>query len=267
MGETAIIGDPGVKGADTGSAADAQSGVTGDGGKANFTPAQQAYVNNIVAKRVGETKKGFEEAARDQQILHGLLKDPEFQSWMNNPKGRGQAPAGQPQASLVDQLASNEETTVQDVIRAIPKIIEESLGSKLEPINKTMNDFGNFARGVGTQSELTQMANSVDDNGNAKYPHLWNESFRKDVMEVVARGRSGNFNDAYRLVNLDWQDTGKGVPKTAFLLESHGGGGFGRSNRGGGEESESYTKQDLGLKSKAGIRDILSAVMDRVNKT
>lgn len=265
MHEPAIIGDPGV-GADTGSAADAQSGGTGDGGKANFTPEQQAYVNNIVARRVTETKKGYEEATRDQQILHGLLKDPEFQTWMNNPKGRG----GQPQpnqASLVDQLAGNEETTVQDVIRAIPKIIEESLGSKLEPINKTMNDFGNFARGVGTQSELTQMANSVDDNGNAKYPHLWNESFRKDVMEAVARGRSGNFNDAYRLVNLDWQDTGKGVPKTAFLLESHGGGGYGRANRGGGDEPESYSRKDLGLKDKSGIRDILSAVMDRVNKT
>lgn len=263
METTTTDGSTGTDGVATGATTDAAS-VSGDGGKANFTTEQQAYVNNIVAKRVSETKKSFEEAARDQQILHGLLKDPEFQSWMSNPKGRQAQPAAN--QSIVEQLANNEETTVQDVLRAIPKIIEESLGTQLQPIEKGLTDFGHFARGVGTQAELTQMANTVDGSGNAKYPHLWNEDFRKDVQDAVARGRTGNFNDAYRLVSMDWQDTGKGVPKTAFLLESHGGGGFGRSRGGAAEEPEAYTKKDLGLGPKAGIKDILSAVMDRVNK-
>lgn len=257
MGTEDANGNPGNLGAgNTGAGADGNPPVGGAGGKVEFTPEQQQYVNQIVSQRVNEVKGKYAQTEEDSRILQNLLKDPEFVNWLNGdrsaPSGGGNG-TGDP----MEQLMNKEELSGKEVVQ----LVSQLLGKEIQPIKQTVDQLSNHTRAMGVDTTLQRLANQVDPRtGEALYPYLWDEGFRTEVQGLLGK-RASNPEDAYHLALRDRERSGKGVPQTAFFLEGSGRGG--RLPRGGGDDEEPETLEGLKLPAKANIKQILSALYDK----
>ena len=257
-GESDKSGNPGSSGPGTGTGVDPQAGGGNPKpGQVTFTAEQQEAINRIVSQRVNEVKAGYKQAEDDSRILQQLMKDENFLEFIN---GGGELPnkGAASQGNSIEALMAKDEISGKDVVA----LIQHLLGTELKPISRAVDELTNSTRQLGTDTSLQRMASQVDPKtGDALYPYLWDGEFRNEVLSMLGK-RAANPIDAYHLAVRDREVNGKGVPETAYLLE-----GSGTTRRRGGREDESkpLTREDLKLDPKAGIRDIIGAVFDRVN--
>lgn len=261
MGTEDIGGTPGNIGAgDTGASTNGNPDVTGAGGqgaadKVRFTPEQQAYINQIVSQRVNEVKAKYAQAEEDSRILQNLMKDPRFIAWL---EGDADTPTQGGSQDPVEQLMTKDELSGKDVVM----LVKHLLSQEMQPVRRSVDELTNHTRAMGLDTALQRLANQVDPRtGEPMYPYLWDDTFRSEVQALLGK-RAATPEDAYWLVLKDRERSGRGVPQSAFFLESSGRRSL--SSRGTREEEpEDLTLEKLGLPAKANIKQILSAVYDR----
>jgi len=200
-----------------------------------FTPEQQEKVNQIVSKRVNEVKAEYSEAERKAKILDSMLQDPKFQQWLESQAGGADSSLtggnGSTGNSVLQELQSAE--TIEDLVKTLPRAIQEMVKESIRPVLDEVKTTKATTHLTGIQVELQKMANTLDASGKPMYPYLYDPTFQQEVMSIIQNGRAFQLPDAYHLAVLDRQKTGKAVPESAFLLQSHFGTGMtGREEKG-----------------------------------
>jgi hypothetical protein len=238
-------------------------GAGTEGNKVTFTPEQQEYVNKIVATRVNETKAGFAKAQEDSTILQNMFKDPEFIAWVNGDRSQPM-PGGNGNKDPMEELMDKDTLTGKDVVT----LIQQLMGKEMQPIKAGLDNVTRTTQTLGVDHSLQRLASQVDGKtGEPAFPHLWDQEFRGEVMALLGK-RAATPEDAYYLAQRDREISGKGIPQTAYLLDSSGGaGGRIRGGLGGGREEKPETLDSLGVKAnkqgKVGIRDIVRGLIDK----
>lgn len=223
---TANVADSGLPGNQSGPGP--SSSGSGQGPAPTFTPEQQAHINKIVSQRVNEVKnqyQGYDEATRKSQILDGLLRDPEFNAWLQTGSG------GQQQMQMQNQQPQNpfgEIEDIQDLVKVLPQMIQQAVQPMLKPYEQMASNLQTMTKATAMNTELQRMSSTLDEQGNLRYPGLHDPMFRAEVERVISEGRAWKLDDAYALAGGDRRNRGADVPSSAFLLPGRmGGGGLG----------------------------------------
>ncbi len=223
-----------VDGAGNGEAAAGTPGNPGpgqsDAGQASGKTLTQEQVNKIVSQRVNEVKNqyaGYDDAVRKASILDGMLKDPDFVSWLN---GGGKA---QPDQQLDNQgFGLDDVDDIPGLMKALPQIIAQTVTPMLKPFEQMAGNLQAATQATALSTELQRMSSTLDDQGNLRYPGLHEPMFRNEVEKIIKDGRAYKLDDAYALAGFDRKTNGKTIPDSAFLLQSRMGGGWGGQSQG-----------------------------------
>jgi hypothetical protein len=198
-----------------------------------FTPEQQAHINKIVSQRVNEEKakyKDYDDVVQKARVFEGILKDPSFQTWLETGEvstgGNGRNGGGG-QSNPYENIED-----VQDLLKVLPNIIEQTLRPMLKPFEQTAANLQMATKVTAMNTELQRMSSALDEQGNYRYPGLSDPGFRAEVERIIGEGRAWKLDDAYALASADRRAGGKEVPSSAFLLQTRLGGGGGGGGRG-----------------------------------
>jgi hypothetical protein len=199
----------------------------------------QEQVNKIVSQRVNEIKSqyaGYEEATRKAAILDGMLKDPDFVSWLNG----GGTTQGNQGGNANGQLNGgfDDVEDIPGLMKALPQIIAQTVTPMLRPFEQMAGTLQAATKATALNTELQRMSSTLDESGNLRYPGLHEPMFRGEVERIISEGRAYRLEDAYALAKSDRTMNGKGVPDSAFLLQSRMGGGFGQPQTNQGNKPD-----------------------------
>ena len=212
----------------------AQSGP----GQSQGQGLSQDQVNKIVSQRVNEEKakySGYDEATRKAQILDGLLKDPEFNAWLQGGQ-QGPQPQGQQMQNPYEDVDD-----VQSLMKVLPQMIQQAVQPMLKPYEQMANNLQTMTKVTAMNTELQRMSSTLDEAGNLRYPGLHDPMFRAEVERIIGESRAWKLDDAYALARNDRTARGTEVPSSAFLLPGRMGGGANFGNQGQGQQGPDFS--------------------------
>lgn len=221
-------------GANTTSGPDQNTGVGDSKDTGIFSQEQQAKVNQIVSKRVNDVRSEYSEKENKAQILDSMLQDPKFQSWLESQSGEGEKDSQMRESPNLFEGVED----MDDMAKALPEAIKSIVQPMLQPLTEELKRSRQASQNAGMQVEMQHMSNTLNDQGQSKFPYMVDPAFQQDVYKLMQTGRASQLQDAYLLAANDRQVKGQGVPDTAYLLQGHFGGQNNQSNNTGVDYSD-----------------------------
>ncbi len=188
----------------------------------------QEQLNEIVSKRINETKAKFKDAERKATVYDNMMKDNDVLQFMENLRDGKRPVYTDEKASISESAFSKLQSLDPEVATAAKAYLDSELNRYKDATGQSIDQIrAQQAEAVAVQ-ELKAMEEAKDTVGKPMYPWLEDQAFREEMAGLLESGRAHQLMDAYDIASVGRFRRGDMPPgekreakkKDAELLES-----------------------------------------------